>query len=126
VSTCTAWWPASSTAPGACASATWSRSLGRGTAPSRWSIVGRYVLPPAIWGILERTTPGVGGEIQLTDALKALAASPAGLVGVPVRGVRHDAGDRLGYLRANLAYALKRPELRDGVLALMRELSGPR
>jgi UTP--glucose-1-phosphate uridylyltransferase len=97
-----------------------------GTAPSRWSIVGRYVLPPAIWGILERTTPGVGGEIQLTDALKALAASPAGLVGVPVRGVRHDAGDRLGYLRANLAYALKRPELRDGVLALMRELSGPR
>ena len=82
------------------------------------------MLPPAIWDMLAATKPGVGGEIQLTDALRTLAMSPGGLVGVPVRGVRHDAGDRLGYLRANLAYALKRPELRDGVLALMRELGG--
>ncbi len=93
-----------------------------GTAPSRWAIVGRYVLPPAVWPLLEATAPGVGGEIQLTDALRGLAASPAGLLGVKLRGTRHDAGDRLGYLRANLAYALKRPALREPVLALLREL----
>ena len=50
------------------------------------------------------------------------AASPAGLYGVVVEGTRHDAGDKLGYLRANLAYALKRPALRDAVLELCREL----
>jgi UTP--glucose-1-phosphate uridylyltransferase len=93
-----------------------------GTAPSRWAIVGRYVVPPEIWGHLERTKPGAGGEIQLTDALRELASSPAGLYGVVVEGTRHDAGDKLGYLRANLAYALKRPALRDAVLELCREM----
>ncbi len=92
-----------------------------GTAPSRLAIIGRYVLPPSIWPILERTAPGRGGEIQLTDALKTLAAGD-GCHGYRFRGVRHDAGDRLGYLGANLAYALKRPELRDGLLELMRAL----
>jgi UTP--glucose-1-phosphate uridylyltransferase len=95
-----------------------------GTAPSRWAIVGRYVLPPEIWGHLASTRPGAGGEIQLTDALRELARSPAGMYGVVVSGTRHDAGDKLGYLRANLAYALKRPELRDAVLALCREMLG--
>src|SRR5690349_19814421 len=95
-----------------------------GTAPSRWAIVGRYVVPPEIWGHLAATRPGAGGEIQLTDALRELAASPSGMYGVVVAGTRHDAGDKLGYLRANLAYALKRPELRDAVLALCRELLG--
>ena len=90
--------------------------------PSRWAIVGRYVLPSAIWPMLAHTKPGAGGEIQLTDALKELATSPAGLYGVVVEGTRHDAGDKVGYLRANLAYALKRPELRDAVLALCREM----
>jgi UTP--glucose-1-phosphate uridylyltransferase len=93
-----------------------------GTAPSRWAIVGRYVLPPAIWGHLAETKPGAGGEIQLTDGLVELAHSKAGLYGVIVEGTRHDAGDKLGYLRANLAYALKRPALRDAVLDLCREL----
>jgi UTP--glucose-1-phosphate uridylyltransferase len=93
-----------------------------GTAPSRWAIVGRYVLPAEIWPYLAATRPGAGGEIQLTDALRELVASPAGMYGVVVRGTRHDAGDKLGYLRANLAYALKRPELREAVLALCREL----
>jgi UTP--glucose-1-phosphate uridylyltransferase len=92
-----------------------------GTAPSRWAIVGRYVLPPAVWPLLEDTRPGVGGEIQLTDALRGLAEGP-GLYGVVVEGVRHDAGDKLGYLRANLAYALKRPALRQPVLDLLREM----
>jgi len=97
-----------------------------GTAPSRWAIVGRYVLPAAIWPHLAATKPGAGGEIQLTDALRELASSSPGMYGVVVNGTRHDAGDKLGYLRANLAYALKRPDLRDAVLALCREmLDGP-
>jgi UTP--glucose-1-phosphate uridylyltransferase len=95
-----------------------------GTAPSRWAIVGRYVLPAAVWPYLAATRPGAGGEIQLTDALRELARTPDGMYGVVVAGTRHDAGDRLGYLRANLAYALKRPELRDAVLALCREMLG--
>ncbi len=93
-----------------------------GTAPSRWAIVGRYVLPPAIWGHLATTKPGAGGEIQLTDGLAELAKSPDGLYGVVVEGIRHDAGDKIGYLRANLAYALKRPELREAVLELCRDM----
>jgi UTP--glucose-1-phosphate uridylyltransferase len=93
-----------------------------GTAPSRLAIVGRYVLPASIWSILERTQPGKGGEIQLTDALKELAQKGGGCVGLTVDGVRHDAGDKLGYLGANLSWALKRDDLRPGLLALMRRL----
>jgi UTP--glucose-1-phosphate uridylyltransferase len=92
-----------------------------GTAPSRLAIVGRYVLPPSIWPLLETTRPGKGGEIQLTDALLALARAE-GLVAATLDGVRHDAGDKLGYLRANLAYALKRPDLADGVRDMCREI----
>jgi UTP--glucose-1-phosphate uridylyltransferase len=95
-----------------------------GTAPSRWAIVGRYVLPPAAWPHLATTKPGAGGEIQLTDALRELAGSPQGMYGVVVNGTRHDAGDKIGYLRANLAYAIKRPALRDAVLELCREVLG--
>jgi UTP--glucose-1-phosphate uridylyltransferase len=93
-----------------------------GSAPSRLAIVGRYVLPAAIWEILARTSPGKGGEIQLTDGLKELAQRGAGCYGLTVDGIRHDAGDKLGYLGANLAWALKRDELRPGLLALMRRL----
>jgi UTP--glucose-1-phosphate uridylyltransferase len=93
-----------------------------GSAPSRLAIVGRYVLPAAIWEILARTRPGKGGEIQLTDGLKELAQRGAGCYGLTVDGNRHDAGDKLGYLGANLAWALKRDDLRPGLLALMRRL----
>jgi UTP--glucose-1-phosphate uridylyltransferase len=93
-----------------------------GTAPSRLAIVGRYVLPAAIWEILARTHPGKGGEIQLTDGLKELAQRGAGFCGLTIDGTRHDAGDKLGYLGANLAWALKRDDLRPGLLALMRRL----
>ncbi len=95
-----------------------------GTAPSRWAIVGRYVLPPSTFGYLAHTKPGAIGEIQLTDALREVAREPAGMYGVKFTGTRHDAGDRLGYLRANLAYALKRPDLRDAVIALCKEIAG--
>ncbi len=92
-----------------------------GTAPSRSAIVGRYVLPAEIWPILAETRPGRGGEIQLTDALLALARSK-GLVAATISGERHDAGDRLLFLKANLAYAIKRPELRAGVAAICEDI----
>ncbi|MCG8423331.1 MAG: UTP--glucose-1-phosphate uridylyltransferase [Proteobacteria bacterium] len=93
-----------------------------GTAPSRLAVVGRYVLPPAVWPLLAATKPGRGGEIQLTDALRELAQRPSpGLLGVVLDGLRHDAGHKLGYLRANIAYALKRSEMRQPILAMLRE-----
>jgi UTP--glucose-1-phosphate uridylyltransferase len=82
-------------------------------------VIGRYVLPPEIFGILEQVKPGVGGEIQLTDALAALARD-RGLLGYRFEGDRYDAGDRLGYLKANVAFALRRPELRDPLQAWLR------
>jgi UTP--glucose-1-phosphate uridylyltransferase len=92
-----------------------------GTAPTRLAIVGRYVLPASIWPILASTRPGKGGEIQLTDAMLTLTKQE-GFVAATIDGERHDAGDRLGYLRANLAYALKRPELASGVRAICEEM----
>ncbi len=93
-------------------------------APSRLAVIGRYVLPPEIWPLLDDTKAGVGGEIQLTDALQRLARDPGGpgLVALPIRGTRHDAGNKLGYLRANLSYALKRADMRDATLEMMRAL----
>jgi len=78
--------------------------------PSRLAVIGRYVLPPRVLEILEQQPPGVGGEIQLTDALAVLAREE-GLCGYRFEGQRYDAGDRLGYLKANVAFALKRPDL---------------
>jgi UTP--glucose-1-phosphate uridylyltransferase len=93
-----------------------------GTSKSNLAVIGRYLLPPQIFGYIEGTKPGVGGEIQLTDALAELARNE-GLIGYEFEGERHDAGDRLGYLKANIAYALKREDLRPGLIAYMREVS---
>jgi UTP--glucose-1-phosphate uridylyltransferase len=93
-----------------------------GTAPSRLAIVGRYVFPPDVWEPLARASPTVGGEIQLIEGLRDLLATGR-LYGVVLEGTRHDAGDKVGYLRANLSYALKRPELRDAVIALCRDIA---
>jgi UTP--glucose-1-phosphate uridylyltransferase len=93
-----------------------------GTAPSRMAIVGRYVLPPEIWPVLDATTPGRGGEIQLTDALRTLAQRSPGVLGMTVNATRHDAGDKLGYLGASLDFALSRSDLHDGTIALMTRL----
>jgi UTP--glucose-1-phosphate uridylyltransferase len=81
-----------------------------GSAPTNLAVMGRYVLPPEIFDYLENVKPGHGGEIQLTDALQALA-SDRGLVGYQFEGTRHDIGDKLGFLKANIAFALKRPDL---------------
>jgi UTP--glucose-1-phosphate uridylyltransferase len=90
--------------------------------PSNMAVIGRYVLPPRVFEILEGVTPGVGGEIQLTDALAVLAREE-GLLGYRFEGQRYDAGDRVGYLKANVAYALKRGELRDQLLPWLREVT---
>src|SRR5512133_2517842 len=79
-------------------------------APSNLAVIGRYVLPPRIFSYLEQVKPGVGGELQLTDAL-AMLAQEVGLLGYRFDGRRFDAGDRLGFLKANIAFAMKRQEL---------------
>ena len=94
----------------------------KGTAPSNLAVIGRYLLPPDIFGILEKVKPGAGGEIQLTDAL-AVLAQEGRLIGVRFSGERHDAGDRLGYLQANIHWALKRKDLREGLLAYLRKVT---
>jgi UTP--glucose-1-phosphate uridylyltransferase len=80
-------------------------------APSNLAIIGRYVLDPAVFEVLERTQPGRGGEIQLTDALAELASSPGGVTGVIFRGRRYDTGDRLSYLQAVVQLAAERDDL---------------
>lgn len=80
-------------------------------APSNIAILGRYILMPEVFGILQNTKPGKGGEIQLTDALKTLLAQQA-IYAYEFEGRRHDVGDKLGYLQATVEMALKREDLR--------------
>lgn len=89
-------------------------------APSRWAIPGRYVLSPTVFDCLRETRPGNGGEIQLTDALQLLAQKER-LLAFQFDGTRYDTGDRLGFIEATLAFALKRPELAADVKKLMRK-----
>jgi UTP--glucose-1-phosphate uridylyltransferase len=79
-------------------------------APSNLAITGRYVLPPQIFDCLERTKPGAGGEIQLTDALRILAQEH-GLWAYIYEGLSYDAGDKLGFLKATVEIALQNDEL---------------
>ena len=90
-------------------------------APSNLAIVGRYILTPRIFEILEETTPGKGGEIQLTDAMSKLMQEE-GFLGYEFSGKRDDAGDKFGFVQANIAYALKNPEVAPRLLAYMREI----
>src|ERR1700682_5299179 len=90
-------------------------------APSNLAITGRYVLPPAIFDCLARTTAGAGGEIQLTDGLRLLAQE-AGLWAYIYEGVSYDAGDKLGFLIATVALALQNEELGAGFKAYLKSL----
>lgn len=92
-----------------------------GTAPSSMAIMGRYVLPGEIFEVLEKTAPGAGGEIQLTDALRVLSQG-SGLFGYQYTGTRYDTGTPLGYLKANLAYAFRRDDMRDSLREVFRAL----
>lgn len=78
-------------------------------APSNLAIIGRYILTPEIFDALERTKPDKGGEIQLTDGLKMLMKKQP-IYAFEFRGVRHDAGDKLGFLKATVEFGLKNPE----------------
>ncbi|MER6081954.1 UTP--glucose-1-phosphate uridylyltransferase GalU [Streptomyces sp. NPDC001833] len=89
-------------------------------APSNYAVIGRYVLDPEVFDVLERTAPGRGGEIQLTDALQDLAA--AGTVhGVVFDGLRYDTGDKADYLRTVVRLACERPDLGPEFTAWLRE-----
>ncbi len=95
-----------------------------GTAPSRMAVIGRYVLPPDIFEMLANVKPGRGGEIQLTDGLAELARTQ-GLFGWEIEGKRFDAGDRTGYVLAQVYWALQRADIGADVrVGLERLLSG--
>jgi len=79
-------------------------------APSKQAIIGRYVLTPRIFELLEQTTPGAGGEIQLTDGILALLKEEK-VFGYTFEGKRYDAGDKFGMLQATVEFALNRPDL---------------
>jgi UTP--glucose-1-phosphate uridylyltransferase len=79
-------------------------------APSKNAIIGRYILTPRIFELIEKVTPGAGGELQLTDAIRALLKYEK-VYGFTFEGKRHDAGDKLGFLKATVEFALKRDDL---------------
>jgi UTP--glucose-1-phosphate uridylyltransferase len=90
-------------------------------APSNLAVVGRYVFTPAIFDSIDRTPAGAGSEIQITDAINALAQE-GGVFSCEFTGQRYDMGDKVGYLSASMDLALKRPDLRPGLLAYLRSL----
>lgn len=90
-------------------------------APSDMAILGRYIINPGIFEILEHTKPGKGGEIQLTDALKELAQKEA-MYAYNFEGRRYDVGDKQGFLEATVEYALRRDDLKDDFLAYLKKI----
>lgn len=94
-----------------------------GEAPSNLAVIGRYVLHPSVFGVLENTAPGRGGEIQLTDALQTLAAGEgegSGVYGVVFKGRRYDTGDKLSYLKAVITLASERVEFGEDLKTWMK------
>jgi UTP--glucose-1-phosphate uridylyltransferase len=97
----------------------------RDQAPSNLAVIGRYIIMPEIFGILERQEPGRGGEIQLTDALRVLNRQQQ-MAAYLMQAKRYDVGDKMGYIEATIELALQRPDLQDQVkaylLSLIRQL----
>lgn len=93
-------------------------------APSNYAIVGRYILQPEILSILEKQDAGTGGEIQLTDAINRMTATTP-THGLHFEGKRYDCGHRLGFIEANIAFALAREDMRDRVVAMLKEQISP-
>ncbi|MEK0312396.1 UTP--glucose-1-phosphate uridylyltransferase GalU [Cohnella sp. 56] len=91
--------------------------------PSNLAMIGRYILDPEIMDILEHQQPGVGGEIQLTDAMKQLASQKS-MYSYSYEGKLYDVGSKLGFLKANIDFALKRDELGSGLWDHLHELTG--
>lgn len=90
-------------------------------APSNIAILGRYIITPQIFDVLEHTKPGKAGEIQLTDALKELLNKEA-MYAYTFKGRRYDVGDKLGFLQATVEYALKREDLRDDFYRYLKDI----
>lgn len=90
-------------------------------APSRFAVVGRYILTPEVFGHLAALEPGVGGEYQLTDALMKLAEAGQ-LVACQIPAKRYDTGNKLDYLKANVEFALKREDLREAFGAYLKDV----
>jgi UTP--glucose-1-phosphate uridylyltransferase len=88
-------------------------------APSRMAIIGRYILRPELFQILENLPPGKGGEIQLTDGLSQLVGQRK-VYGCVFEGERYDIGDKFGFVRATVAYALKRADLKDKLIEYLK------
>lgn len=93
-----------------------------GTTNSNLAIIGRYILHPEVFDMLSKTTPGHGGEIQLTDALLALS-NKRSMFAYEFEGNRYDAGDKLGYLKAIVAFAMRHPDLREEFCKHIKEVS---
>ena len=91
-------------------------------APSRLAVLGRYVLTPEIFDLLENQTPGAGGEIQLTDAIKRLMTSQA-VYSYDFEGTRYDVGDKFGFIKATIDFALDREDLHDSVATYIKEIA---
>jgi UTP--glucose-1-phosphate uridylyltransferase len=91
-------------------------------APSNIAILGRYIINPAIFQILEHTQPGKGGEIQLTDALKELAKKEA-MYAYNFEGRRYDVGDKQGFLEATVEFALRREDLKENFFSYLMEIT---
>ena len=92
-------------------------------APSRLAVLGRYIIEPEIFDLLEATPPGRGGEIQLTDALRSLAVEQP-VYAYQFEGRRYDVGDKQGYLEATVEFALKRPDLREPFTRYLLDILG--
>ena len=92
-----------------------------GEAPSNVAVLGRYVITPEIFAHIEKTAPGAGGEIQLTDALRTLAKEQ-GMYAYDFVGRRYDVGDKLGFLEATVEYALRRPDLKDAFAEYLKTM----
>jgi UTP--glucose-1-phosphate uridylyltransferase len=92
------------------------------SAPSDMAIIGRYILTPDIFGVLQKSRPGKGGEIQLTDAIRVLLKTVP-VYGFLFEGKRYDAGDKLGYLKATVDFAMKNAELSEQFRSYIMEVS---
>jgi UTP--glucose-1-phosphate uridylyltransferase len=95
------------------------------TAPSTLGVVGRYILNPSIFRMLEHVHPGAGGEIQLTDGIAALLMEES-VLAYEFEGTRHDCGSKLGYLQANILYGLRHPEVGRELTAFVHGLNDKR
>ena len=92
-----------------------------GKQPSNIAILGRYIITPEIFEVLENQAPGKGGEVQLTDALKTLSKKEA-MYAYEFEGRRYDVGDKLGFLEATVDFALKKPELKDSFMDYLKKV----